>query len=156
MAFIAFSTIVATLRQSFGGHLSPLQNLLFRFYVEVGFLQLLLAFIPIALLEYWPDEQQVWMFSTYSILVMAGLYMPFYLTRRRNIDANVPLVSKVVMVGYAIAVVAMIMTATKLFWKPSIATTIYFLLWALASNIAVFLYFLSTFVEVAPLTEDQD
>ena len=50
MAFVAFSTIVATLRQAFGGHLTRLQNLLFHFFVEVGFLHLMTAIVPIALL----------------------------------------------------------------------------------------------------------
>lgn len=155
MAFIAFSTIVATLRQAFGGRLSPLQNLLFRFYVEAGFMQLLLAIIPIALIEHWPSQQDVWLLSTYSILVLTALYLPFYVNRRRNIDVHVPLVSKMVMIGYGIAVAAMIVTAVELFWKPSLATTTYFLLWGLASNVVIFVYFLGTFVEVDDANADQ-
>lgn len=156
MAFIAFSTIVATLRQAFGGRLTPLQNLLFRFYVEAGFLQLLMAIIPMGLLETWPNQDEVWMFSSYSILVATALYFPVYINRRRNIDAKVPAVSKFVMVGYAIAVLAMLVTTTQAFWKPSLATTVSFLIWGLASNIVIFLHFLDLFVEIEGQSADQD
>ena len=150
MAFIAFATIVATLRQSFGKRLTPLQNLLFHFFVEVGFLLLLNAIIPIALLSIWPVRVEVWLLSTYAILLTVGLYLPFYIRRRRKIDAPVPPLSRLVMVGYGVVIIMMILTATPWFWPPSLATTTYFLLWGLISNIAIFVYFIGTFVETDP------
>ena len=43
VAFIAFATIVATLRQSFGTPLTPFQYILFRFFVESGLLHVILS-----------------------------------------------------------------------------------------------------------------
>jgi len=147
MAFVAFSTIVATLRQAFGGHLTRLQILLFRFFVEVGFLHLTIAIAPIALLTTLTSEVQVWRLSTYMILIVTGLYLPFYMRRRKKIEERIPWISLLVMVGYGISIIAMIATATELFWLPSLATTTYFLVWGLISNIAMFIYFLGTFLE---------
>lgn len=148
MAFVAFATIVATLRQALGKPLTPLQNQLLRFFVEIGFLLLFQAMIPIALLSIWADEADVWLLSTYTILATAALYLPFYIHRRRKIGTNIPLVSRLVMYGYGIVIVATVLTATGRFWEPSLATTTYFLLWGLFSNIVIFVYFLGTFVEI--------
>ncbi len=154
MAFVAFATIVATLRQAFGGHLTRLQNLLFHFFVEVGFLHLVTAIAPIALLTILTSEVQVWRLSTYMILILTGLYLPFYIRRRIKIEERIPWISLVVMVGYGISIIAMIATATELFWLPSLATTTYFLAWALISNIAIFVYFLGTFIELYKTDSD--
>ncbi len=148
MAFIAFATIVATLRQAFGGHLTRLQILLFHFFVEVGFIHLMIAIAPIALLTILTSEVQVWRISTHAILILTGLYLPFYIRRRIKIEERIPRISLLVMVGYGIFIIAMIATATELFWLPSLATTTYFLVWGLISNIAIFVYFLGTFVEL--------
>ena len=74
--------------------------------------------------------------------------MPFYIHRRIKIKERIPWISLLVMVGYGISIIAMIATATELFWLPSLATTTYFLVWGLISNIAIFVYFLGTFVEL--------
>ena len=148
MAFVAFATIVATLRQAFGGRLTPLQYLVFRFFVEIGFLLLLVAIVPIALSTIVTSELQVWRISTYTILILVGFYLPFNINRRRKIEAPVPVVSALVMVGYGISIIVMLVTATEWFWLPSVATTTYFLIWGLLSNIAIFVYFLGTFVAI--------
>ncbi len=150
MAFIAFVTIVATLRQSFGGRLTPLQMRLFRFFAEAGFLHLVNAIIPIALSSIRPVGVEIWLVSTYVILLGAGSYMTFYIHRRRKIKTPLPLLSRLVIVGYGVAIIMMILTATQWFWAPSLATTTYYLLWGLLSNIALFLYFVGTFVETGP------
>jgi len=154
MAFIAFATIVATLRQAFGGHLTRLQNLLFHFFVEVGFLHLTMAIVPIALLTILTSEMQVWRLSTYTILILTALYLPFYIRRRKKIKERIPWVSLLVMIGYGISIILMIVTATEWFWSPSLATTTYFLVWGLLSNIAIFVYFLGTFVEMGSTDPD--
>ena len=154
MAFIAFATIVATLRQAFGEHLTRLQNLLFHYFVEVGFLHLTMAIVPIALLTILTSEVQVWRLSTYTILILTAFYLPFYIRRRKKLKERIPWVSLVVMIGYGISLIAMILTATELFWLPSLATTTYFLIWGLISNIAIFVYFLGTFVEMSPTDPD--
>lgn len=147
MAFVAFSTIVATLRQAFGGQLTRLQILLFHFFVEVGFLHLIIAIVPIALLSVLASELQAWRLSTYTILIVTGLYLPFYIRRRIKINEPIPWISLLVMIGYGVSIIGMIATATELFWLPSLATTTYFLVWGLLSNVAIFVYFLRTFVK---------
>lgn len=154
MAFIAFASIVATLRQSFGGRLSPLQMRLFRFFAEAGFLHLVSAIIPIALLSIRPVGVEIWLVSTYVILISAGSYMPYYIHRRRKIKTPLPLLSRLVILGYGVAIIMMILTATQWFWAPSLATTTYYLLWGLISNIVLFLYFIGTFVETDPADPD--
>jgi hypothetical protein len=148
MAFVAFSTIVATLRQEIGESLTQLQSLLFHFFVEVGFLHLTIAIVPIALFTILTGELQIWRLSTYTILISTGFYLPFYISRRIKTEEQIPWLSRLVMVGYGISIIAMIATATELFWLPSLATTTYFLVWGLISNIAMFVYFLRTFVEL--------
>ncbi len=147
IAFVAFATIVATLRQAFGGGLTPLQYLLFRYFVEVGFIYVIVAIVPIALLNILTSELQVWRISTYMILVANVVCLPFYIYRRIKTQAPIPLISRLVMIGYGVSLFLMIMTATELFWLPSLATTTFVLIWGLVSNIAIFLYFLGTFVE---------
>ena len=148
MAFVAFATIVATLRQAFVGHLTQLQNLLVRFFVWIGFLNLVMALLPIALSTTLSDELLVWRISTYTLLGLTALYLPLYVYRRRKINAPIPLVSLFVMIGYGIALIGIVVTATEIFWPPSLATTTYFLMWGFFSNIAVFVYFLGTFVDI--------
>ena len=154
MAFVAFATIVATLRQAFGGYLTRLQNLLFRFFVEVGFLGLIMALVPIALSTTLTSELQVWRVSTFAILALTAMYLPFYIRRRKKLEERIPWISLLVMVGYGISIIVMITTATELFWLPSLATTTYFLAWALISNIAIFVYFLGTFIELHETDSD--
>ena len=147
IAFVAFATIVATLRQAFGGGLTPLKYLLFRFFVEIGFIYVIVAIAPIALVNILTSELQVWRILTYMILVTIALGLPFYIYRRIKTKAPIPLISRLVMIGYGISLILMITTATELFWLPSLATTSYMLIWGLVSNIAIFLYFLGTFIE---------
>jgi hypothetical protein len=148
MAFVAFSTIVATLRQEIGERLTQLQTVLFHFFVEVGFLHLTIAIVPIALFTILTSELQIWRLSTYTILISTGLYLPFYIRRRIKTEERIPWLSRLVMIGYGISIIAMIATATELFWLPSLASTTYFLVWGLISNITMFVYFLRTFVEL--------
>ncbi|MFN3232500.1 MAG: hypothetical protein ACE363_10115 [Alphaproteobacteria bacterium] len=149
VAFVAFTTIVATLRQSMMGALRPLQYLLFRFFVDVGLMHFLVALIPVGLFYILEDEVNVWRITSYFILVFTACYMPNYLARRRRIDAPVPLVSLMTMVGYGVVLLIMVITVTEWFWLPSLATTTIFLLWGMCSNVAIFALFLGSFVSVA-------
>ena len=149
IAFVAFTTIVATLRQTISGALRPLQYLLFRFFVDVGLMHFLVALIPVGLMYIVPDETDVWRITNYFILVFTVFYMPNYIARRRRIDAPVPLLSLTVMVGYTIFVLMTVITATEIFWPPSLTTTTLFLLWRMGSNAAIFGLFLGSFVTVA-------
>jgi hypothetical protein len=146
MAFIAFATIVATLRQTAGGGVTPPQNLLVHFYMESGFLHLVVAIAALALLTVLPHDL-VWRIINYATLASIVCYMPYYLTRRRKINAPVPLVTVLVILGYVAMAILTIVVATELIWVPSLATVTIFMVWALIADIIVFVYYLSTFVE---------
>ena len=73
--------------------------------------------------------------------------MPYYLNRRRKIDAPVPLVTVLVILGYLAMAILTIVVATERIWAPSLATVTIFMVWALIADIIVFVYYLSTFVE---------
>jgi len=154
MAFVAFATIVATLRQAFGKQLSPFQTLLFRLFVEVGLLFVIAAMIPIAMIETGSAERDVWLVSTLYNLIASAIYLPYYLMRRRKVESTTPLVSRLVQAGYGIAIILLLATIAPWFWSPSLTTTIYFLLWGLISNIAMFMSFIGSFVEIGGGDED--
>ena len=148
IAFVAFATITATLRQSFGKGLTSLQYLLFRFFVEVGLIHVVQAIFPIALLWMSIDEPTIWRLSTYSVFVGLTLYFPFYVRRRTKINAPTPLVSLLVMIGYGVVFVLLALTALELYWPPSRTTVSLYLMWVLISSIAIFWMVLGSFVEV--------
>lgn len=148
MAFLAFATIVATLRQAFGGRLSRWQNLLFRFYVETGFMFVVQGIVPIWLLNTGIDEPTVWRISNALLLTATALYMPFHIRRRIKISAPIPLVSALVMAGWGLGIVLMIITATEYFWSPSMISCGAMMIWGLVGNIAIFVKFLGSFIEL--------
>ena len=74
MAFIAFATLVATLRQAFFGHLTQLQNLLVRFWVWIGFLNLIMAMIPLGLSTLLDNELLIWRISNSTLLVLTAIF----------------------------------------------------------------------------------
>jgi hypothetical protein len=149
VAYIAFATIVATLRQAFGKLLTPFQYLLFRFFVDSGLIHVVIALLTISLVTVIENELMAWRISTYTIVISVSIYLPSYLIRRRKLNMVMPISSKIVAVGYGCFIPYMIVTASELFWLPSLATTLTYLIWAIMSNILVFVQFLSTFVEVA-------
>ena len=60
----------------------------------------------------------------------------------------IPMISRVVMVGYGLGLLGLLITATEIFWRPSLASTTAFLFWGFVSNVCVFIYFLGTYVDV--------
>ena len=148
LGFVAFTAITVTLRQSLTGSLTPIQYLLFRFFVEVGLLSVLYAVIPIGLLFMSFEEPLVWRLTTYWILGTILLYFPFYLQRRRRTEAPVPFVTILVMVGFAIDVILLLVTVTEVFWQPSRNVIAAHFLWVLASLMVVFAMVLGSFVEI--------
>ena len=93
IGFVAFSTIVAVLQQSFGRALSAFQVLLVHFYIEVGLLNVGLALLPLALFDLYSDPALVWKIEIYAIVVLTGTYLPTYVVRSRRIDAPTPITS---------------------------------------------------------------
>jgi len=146
MAFIAFSTIVATLRQTSGLGVTPHQNLLTRYYVEVGFLHLILVMMTLALLTFLPEDL-VWRLVNYCVLASILLYMPYIVARRRRLGLPLPLASQLVALGYLLTALLTIVLATEWIWVPSLASTTVIFVWSLIADIVMFVLYLSTFVE---------
>jgi len=147
MGFVGFTMVVVTLRMTTGAGLTPFQRLLTRFYVEVGLLSIALAGLPAALVAVFGDTLMVWRVSTYACLLAIVFYMPMYIRRRLRTKAAVPLTSLLVMVGYGIALVLLILTATELFWQPSLAVSLSFVCWGLGSSALIFVMMLGQFLE---------
>lgn len=147
IGFVAFSTIVAVLQQTFGKALNPFQVLLVHFYIEVGLLNVGLALLPLVLFDIYSDPATVWTFEVFAIIFLTGIYLPTYVIRRRKIDAPTPLPSFVVMVGYAIISVLLVLTLIGGFWPPSQGIVTGYLLWAFSSSALIFVYFLSSFLK---------
>ena len=147
IGFVAFSTIVAVLQQSFGRALTAFQVLLVHFYIEVGLLNVGLALLPLALFDLYSDPAVVWKIEIYAIVIISGIYLPSYVVRRRRIDAPTPLASFMVMVGYAIISVLLILALVGDLWQPSKGIVTMYLLWAFSSSAIIFVYFLGSFLK---------
>jgi hypothetical protein len=150
IAFVAFATIVATIKQAFGKKLTVLQYLLFRFFVEVGFLHVVMTLLSISLFDVLADKNEAWRYSTYSIIGIVCFYFVFYFKRRRamGLKATLPTSSKIVSLGYVLFMLFLMITVTGLYWQASLATTLAYLLWAIVSNMIIFVQFIGTFLEV--------
>jgi len=150
IAFVAFATIVATIKQAFGKKLTVLQYLLFRFFVEVGFLHVVITLLSISLFDVLAEKNEAWRYSTYSIIGIVCFYFVFYFKRRRamGLKATLPTSSKIVSLGYVLFMLFLMITVTGLYWQASLATTLAYLLWAIVSNMIIFVQFIGTFLEV--------
>lgn len=146
IGFVGFATIVVAIQMSLGKSLTQFQVLLTHFYIETGLLAVAMAAIPVGLMGVLADEVMVWRLSTYACLVACGLYLPAYVKRRRKINAPVPLTSLMVMIGYVILIIVLALTATELFWAPSMAIIVAFVSWAMASSCLIFVMMLGQFL----------
>ena len=149
IAFVAFATIVATLSQAFGKQLKLFQYMLFRFFVDVGLLQVLQMVIVALFYNVFSDVAKVWFYSACLISFITPIYMISYLRRRRKIkNMLTPLVSKFVIVGFAGFTVFMWFSVSGFGPAPSLYTIAGYFVWSLWGEVAVFLYFLGTFIQV--------
>ena len=151
IAFVAFATIVATLRQAFGNRLTPLQYLIFRMFVEVGLLLVFMAMIPVAIFHLFSDELIVWRVSTYLIIFSILIELPFHIRRRIRLSlpiSNMSTTSRCVLFGWGISLLLMILTATETLWIPSIYTTTGFLIWGMIATAILFAEVLGDYIEV--------
>lgn len=156
IAFVAFATIVATLRQSFGKKLKPFQYMLFRFFVDVGLLHVLQMIIVVLFYSVYTDLDKVWYYSACMIGIMTPIYMLSYLYRRSKIENMLtPPISKFVIVGFVGFVAFTWWSLTSWGPKPSLFTIAGYFVWSLWGVVAIFLYFLGTFVDIEK-NEDSD
>ena len=149
MAFVAFATIVITVRTSTGGKLTQFQLLLTHFYIEVGLMAAGLSATALVLLEAYGDTPAVWQISTYLCILSIIGYMPFYFMRRARIKAPTPLITILVSIGYVIVGIALVITATGKLWQPSMSMTAGYVLWILFSSGLIFVKMLEDFMGTA-------
>ncbi|MDP1632400.1 MAG: hypothetical protein Q8L66_13375 [Caulobacter sp.] len=147
---VAFMAIVATLRLASGETLPPLQNLVVRFFVEVGLMQLILAMIALFLARNISDQTEADRGFILLNLVATALYLALYVWRRSKIKAQTPLPSMLVMIGYALETVVYLVILNGQFWQPSptvikAVIQLHFI-WVEVSLVVVFFYFMGHFL----------
>jgi hypothetical protein len=147
LAFVAFTTIVATFRQAHGEQFGPLQYVMFRFFVESGLIHFVSAFVPLILLYLNIEEAVVWQLGLAFILLELSLYLPYHLRRRRRLGVAMPLVSRVTTAGYVVLAAVMISALVEAWWQPSLTLLAAVLTWGLVTNGLIFVHFLGAFVE---------
>lgn len=147
IAFVAFSAIVASLRINLGQELSPFQRLLVHFFTEAGMLNVTVALFPLVLSSFYEDERIISVISIIYILASTLAYLTYYIGRRIRIKAPTPLLSSLVMIGFAVWEMVLVLVVTGVLWEPTLGLIQAFCLWSLISSAMIFAYFLSTFVD---------
>ncbi len=145
-AFVGFAAIVASLRVSFGEALTDFQKLLVQFFTVSGMLGVSVMILPLVLAEFWNDEQTIAKYTIIYIVAVSGVYLTVYLRQRFRIRAPTPTVSAIVMIGYALWLPMLALIAGGLFWDATLGVIAAYGLWALASSVAIFVYFLREFI----------
>ncbi|MFT4563531.1 MAG: hypothetical protein ACI9BW_003287 [Gammaproteobacteria bacterium] len=100
VAFVAFSSIVASIKLSIGSALSPLQRLLIHFFTESGMLAASVCLLPLVLWGFWQDEALVTRITCAYTFATSLSYLVWYMRRRIQIEAPTPLASAAIMVGW--------------------------------------------------------
>jgi hypothetical protein len=145
---VAFMAIVATLRQTTGGSLSAYQYLITRYFVDVGLIHLVVALSGIALISFYGDETAAWRIMAWLIIAINGFYVPYYIAKRRRINAPwslTPITMTAGAVATYINIVLSLAGVTEISIPSAVATL---LTWALVSMVGIFLVFLGTFMKV--------
>ena len=151
-AFVAFATIVASLRVTLGQELTPFQRLLVQFFTESGMLTVSAEVLPLILVGFWHDELMIARYSIFYALVSSAIYLVFYVRRRIRISAPTPLPSLFVMIGYAIWAPVLLLAGIGILGEPTLAIVAAFCFWCLFSGVVVFVSFLAAFVHTEQAT----
>ena len=141
-------TIVATLKQTFGESLTAYQYLITRYFVDVGLLQFALALIGIGLLSFYGDDAAAWRIMGWLIIILMGVYIPYYISKRRRINAPwsvTPIVTTLSAIGFYMNMLWSLLGFSSV-PVPSAVTA--FLICALISMVSIFLVFLGTFMKI--------
>lgn len=148
LAWVAFTAIVATLRQALGGNFTPLQYVMFRYFVESSLLFFMMTLASIALLESIDDEQRVWQITIAMFVVAIATYVPFHIRRRIKLGVPLPLTSLMVTVGYSVLLVILVLSLVSDLLRPSLMLVAVTCVYSIGGNSIIFVQFLGTFVEV--------
>jgi hypothetical protein len=138
--------IVATLQQTSGKPLNAYQYLITRYIIDVGLIQIVVSLLGIGLLSFYGDEAASWRIMAWVIIVSIGFYLPYYIRKRRIINAPWSVTPTAMTLG---AVVAYCNIALSLLDVTAISVTasvVIFLIWAFLSMVTIFLVFLGSFM----------
>ena len=136
VAFVAFSSIVATIKLTIGDELNKFQRLLIHFFTESGMLSISVCPLPLVVWDFIPNEVLVaQIVSGYTLLFMPA-YLAWYLKRRRGVNFATPLSSRVIIIGYLVWIPILIANLLGLLWEPSISIIVGVTFWALVSSVS--------------------
>lgn len=155
LAWVAFAAIVATLRQALGGYFTPLQYVMFRFFVECSLIHFMTALTSVAFLSVFKDEPLAWRAT--SLLTLTGIlfFLPFHIRRRVRLGVPMPLISRITAVGYITLFIILLLALTEIWWKPSLALISAIFIYGMVTNTLIFMQFLGSFVEVRDKTKGE-
>ena len=146
IGFVAFATIVASLRVTLGEELTPFQKLLVQFFTVSGMFTVSVVLLPLVLAGFWQDEVLVARYTVFYALTFSSVYLVYHVRRRLDIKAPTPLPSLFVMIGTGIWLPLLAITGTGMYWQPSLAIIAAYGFWALFGGVVIFVAFLAAFV----------
>lgn len=148
IAFVAFVTIVASIKLSFGADLTPYQRLIIHYFTESCLISISILLITIVLIQWFPvDEALVSRIACAYSFIVIGLYLGWYVQRRLALNVAIALVPRLVMGGYLLAVVLMGITISGLIWRPTVTIVEALAVWNLIGAAVIFSSFLSSFID---------
>lgn len=147
VAFVAFSSIVASVKMTIGKEVTPHRRLLVHFFTESGMLAASVCLLPLVLTGFLEDLALVTRITSAYTLISVALYLTWYLKRRFRIKAPTPLGSTVTIIGWVLWLPALIITVTGEIWEPHLGIIVALGFWSITGSTLVFVTFLATFVE---------
>ena len=115
IAFVAFVTIVASIKLSLGDALTAHQRLVIHYFTESNMISISILLLTIVLIRWLPGRTVL--VSTISCVyafVATALYLAWYMKRRIAIGAPRPIVSMLVIFGYFVMIVLLGITISGL------------------------------------------
>ena len=147
VAFVAFSSIVASVKMTIGKGVTPHQRLLVHFFTESGMLAASICMLPLVLMGFSEDLTLVTRITCAYTLLTVSFYLFWYLKRRFEIKAPTPLGSAIVMFGWFVWLPVLAITVTGQIWDPALAIIVALGYWSITGSTIIFVTFLATFVD---------
>lgn len=147
VAFVAFSSIVASVKMTQGQRVTAHQHLLVHFFTESGMLAASICLLPLVLLGFIDDMVLLTRITCAYTLASVALYLAWYLRRRARIKVPTPIGSAIVILGWMIWIPVLTITAAGKLWEPTLAVIVALGFWSISGSTIVFVTFLATFVD---------
>lgn len=148
LGWVAFTAIVATLRQALGGHFTPLQYVMFRYFVESSLLFFMITLVSIALHETLDEEAQSFRITVIVMLLSIAIYTPFHVHRRIRLGVSMPMISLATIIGYVVLGILLLLSLFDVWVQPTLGIIAATMVYSLGANTLIFVQFLGSFVEV--------